>query len=183
MLNEKCLKLWSLLLGSPPQPIHPSPAGCRSAGGQAVPEKWMMLHPLLFIATHGANLPVAADSSAPPLPLRSCGCPRGTLQEKLVQVFSDSWSSTAEDPEASDDFVPKLLKPLPLVLLSRTELCGYATQAPLHLMAVTSISSLSQGQHPRLCGQAVACAQPAGRWLGLSELAQVWSPALYPHSH
>lgn len=58
-----------------------------------------------------------------------------------------------------------------------------ATQAPLHLMAATSVSSLSQGQHPHPRGQAVVCAQPAGRWLILSELAQAWSPALWPHTH
>lgn len=29
-------------------------------------EKWRTLHPLLFIATHGANLPAATDCSAPP---------------------------------------------------------------------------------------------------------------------
>lgn len=29
-------------------------------------ERWMTLHPLLFIATHRANIPAATDSSAPP---------------------------------------------------------------------------------------------------------------------
>lgn len=77
MLNAKCLKLWRLLPDSPPQQIHGTlqpGAWCsgegrlgRSAGGQAVPEeRWMTLHPLLFIATHRANLPAATDSSAPP---------------------------------------------------------------------------------------------------------------------
>lgn len=95
-------------------------------------------------------------------------------------MSSDKWSSTAEHPAGSGDFVPELLKPLKPVLPGRTELCGCA---PLHLVAATSISSLSQEHHPHLGGQAVPCAQPAGRWPGLSELAQAWSPVLCPHSH
>lgn len=40
-------------------------------------EKWMMLHPLLFIAIHRANFPAATDSSAPPSALQELWLPGG----------------------------------------------------------------------------------------------------------
>lgn len=88
----------------------------------------MTLHPLLFIAVYGANLPAATPTNRPFCTLT---CPPAVvatwedlckLQEKLIQVSPANWSSTSQHPVASGDFVLLLLKPLLLVVPSGTEL-------------------------------------------------------------
>lgn len=143
--QKKLKNAWSPLLDSPLQQIHPAlPPGARVmagslqlvsrlAGGHAAPEeKWVTLHPSLFIAAYRGNLPAAMQPDRPlctPCHLHmapqeqwlpggsSTNCGRSSARQALPTRAAglSTWM-------LSEDFVLLLLlvlKPVFLVLLKR----------------------------------------------------------------